>query len=383
VYPHQAERLTAALERGGLDALVAASPENVAYVTGFWSLSRTVYPATESYAVVTRSGTALVVPAIDGLAVAEGAADADHLFAYGRFVLDPGERPPARRVELVTTAADGVAAALATLGIGEGRLGLDDERLPAARASALGERLQAYALTPASAAFALARAVKSPFEIDCLQQALRIAEEGINTVLGMLRPGVTEREAAGVFERELARQDAAPYCTIIAFGAGSAVPAPWPGDRALRAGELVRFDLGCVVKGYRSDVARMAVMGEPTAHQQAMFDALHAGVEAALDAVCPGAGGGKVFDAAVAAVRAAGLPRFDRHHVGHGIGLEAAETPWLAPGGEPIEMGMILRVETPLYVAGEAGLNVKETALVTRTGAHVLNRSHRGLVVLD
>ena len=84
----------------------------------------------------------------------------------------------------------------------------------------------------------------------------------------------------------------------------------------------------------------------------------------------PGIAGGEVFDTTVAAVEQAGLPAFDRHHVGHGIGLEAAEAPWLAPGGGALEMGMVLRVETPWYVVGEAGLNVKETALVTRTGAH-------------
>lgn len=379
MYPHQAERLTEALERGGLDALVAASPANVAYVSGFWSLFRAVYPATQSYAVVTRTGTALVVPTID-VPVAEGSGSADRVLGYGRFVLDPrgaGESP------VLADAGAAVAAALAALGVRGGHIGLDDEQLSAVAGRALADRLGAFKLTSASAALARARAVKSPYEIDCLQQALRIAEEGINTVLEMLRPGVTEREAAVAFEYAVARQGAAPYCTIIAFGAGSAVPAPWPGERALRTGDLVRFDLGCVVKGYRSDVARMAVMGEPSARQQEMFDALHAGVEAALAAVRPGVSGGDVFDPALAAVRAAGLAGFDRHHVGHGIGLEPAETPWLAPGGDVLEMGMVLRVETPYYVAGEAGLNLKETLLVTRTGAHSLNRSHRGLVVLD
>jgi len=90
-----------------------------------------------------------------------------------------------------------------------------------------------------------------------------------------------------------------------------------------------------------------------------------------------------VFDTAVAATRKAGLPGFDRHHVGHGIGLETSESPMLAPGGGALEAGMILRVEAPYYVPGETGLNVKETALVTRVGAQALNRSNRGLVVLD
>jgi len=381
VYPHQTERLTEALERAGLDALVAASPANVAYVTGFWSLFRAVYPAAEIYAVVTHAGTALVVPTIDTPAVAESAADADHVLGYGRFVLD-GARP-SERAKPHADAPAAVAAALEVLGLRGGHVGLDDEAMPAARATALADRLRAFKTTAASEAFAVARAIKSPYEIDCLHQALRIAEEGINTVLAMLRPGVTEREAAVLFDHEVARQGAAPYCTIIAFGAGSAVPAPWAGDRALRMGDLVRFDLGCVVKGYRSDVARMAVMGEPSARQQQAFDALHAGVEAAIETARPGVAGGDVFDAALAAVRAAGLPPFDRHHVGHGIGLEPAEAPWLRPGGSSLEMGMVLRVETPYYVIGETGLNLKETVLITRTGAHSLNRSHRGLVVLD
>ncbi len=381
MYPHQAERLTEALDRGGLDALVAASPANVAYVTGFWSMFRAVYPATEIYAVVGRGGTALVVPTIDTPAVAESGADVDHVLGYGRFILDRAGR--GETAELHADATGAVAAALERLGVRGGHLGLDDAQMPAAPARALAERLQAFKTTSASEAFAVARTVKSPYEIDCLHQALRIAEEGINSVLAMLRPGVTEREAAVVFEHEVTRQGAAPYCTIIAFGAGSAVPAPWVGERALRMGDLVRFDLGCVWKGYRSDVARMAVMGEPSTRQQETFDALHAGVEAAIEAVRPGVAGGDVFDAAVAAVRRNGLSAFDRHHVGHGIGLEPAELPRLRPGGGALEMGMTLRVEAPYYVIGTTGLNLKETVLVTRTGAHSLNRSHRGLVVLD
>ncbi|HEU4368313.1 MAG TPA: Xaa-Pro peptidase family protein, partial [Methylomirabilota bacterium] len=240
-----------------------------------------------------------------------------------------------------------------------------------------------YALVSASGAFATARLVKGPYEIDCLHQVLRLTEESLDAVLGLLQPGVTEREAATAFEHEATRRGAGPYRTVVAFAAGSAVPAPWPTERALRRGDLVRFDLGCAAKGYRSNVARMAVMGEPSGRQQVVFDALHAGMEEALGAIRPGITGGRVFEAAVGAVRKAGLPGFERHHVGHAIGLEAVEAPWLAPDGSTLEMGMVVCAETPYYVVGEAGLTVTETALVTRTGAHVLNRSHRGLIVLD
>jgi Xaa-Pro aminopeptidase len=86
----------------------------------------------------------------------------------------------------------------------------------------------------------------------------------------------------------------------------------------------------------------------------------------------------------VEAVREAGLPDYDRHHVGHGIGLEPTEPPWFEPGSTmPLEMGMVVRVETPYYEPGRGGLHLKDTMLVTSTGHHVLNRSVRGLVMLD
>jgi Xaa-Pro aminopeptidase len=389
VYPHQAERLTAALEAGGLDALVACSPANVAYVTGFWSLARAVQPATEVYAVVARGGTALVVPTMDALAVVDGDAAADHVLCHGRFFYAPseagGER--ARRLQALAaepagSAEDALALALARVGAGGGRVGLDEATLPAARAAAIGHRL-GTAPVPASSAFATARLVKSPYEIDALQRVLHLTEESLDAVLGTLRPGVTEREAATAFEQAAVQRGASCYRTIVAFGDGAAVPAPWPTARALRQGDLVRFDLGCVARGYRSNLARMAVMGEPSARQQAVHDALHAGMEALLQALRPGATGGAVFDTGVEAVRQAGLPAFERHHMGHAIGLEPVEPPWLAPGGAALEMGMVICAETPWYAPGEAGFTVTETALLTRDGAHALNRSRRGLVVLD
>jgi Xaa-Pro dipeptidase len=406
MYPHQAERLTAALEGGGLDALVAASPANVAYVTGFWSLARAVDPATEIYAVVAPGGTALVVPTMEAPAVTEGEAQADHVVCHGRFVFEYGlaSSPPGtsarsatatdtgrerlRRLRAITgepapSAADAVATALGAVGVRSGRIGLDDASLPAVRLEALGRRLAGSTLVPAAGAFAAARLVKGPYEIECLQHVLHVTEQGIDMVLGVLRPGVTEQEAATAFAHEATRRGATPYRIIIAFGDGAAVPAPWPTHRALRPGDLVRFDLGCVAKGYRSNVARMAVMGEPSQRQQTVFDALLAGMQAALEALRPGMEGSQVFDTAVSAVRTAGLSGYERHHMGHAIGLEPAEAPWLAPGGAALEMGMVLCVETPYYAIGDAGFTLTETALITRSGAHGLNRSHRGLIVLD
>jgi Xaa-Pro aminopeptidase len=373
-----------AREQAGAEALVASSPANVAYMTGYWSLWRAVHPATEMYAVLAPAGIALVVPAVDVAAVLAADVDVQHVIAYGEFHVD-GDAAAARAV-LERAAADpahALASALEALGVRAGPLGLDDARLPAAAVAAGRERLRASAVRSCSEALARARVVKSPYEIECLQTALWIAEEAANAVLDALHPGVTEREAAAVYESEISRRGAQAYCTIIAAGPNAAVPAPFPSGRALRRGDVIRMDLGCVFKGYKSDLARTAVMGEPRRDDEARYEAIHAGLEAGIDAIAPGVDTGVVFDAVVRATREGGLPGYRRHHAGHGIGLEAAESPWLSRGGPALEPGMVVRVEASYYALGDLGVNVKDTVLVTHKGGLVMNRSHRGLVVLD
>lgn len=373
-----------AREQAGTDVLIAASPANVAYVTGYWSLSRAVYPGTEIYAVLAPKGIALVVPAIDVAAVMASDVDVAHVACYGEFHLD-GEVARERAV-LSRTAADpgrALARALDALGVSAGTVGLDDARLPATAVTILGESLRGFRVRSCSEALARARMVKSPYEIECLHTALRIAEEATLAVLDALHPGVTEREAVAVYESEIVRHGAQAYCTIIAMGPNAAVPAPFPSTRALRMGDVIRIDLGCVFKGYKSDLARTAVMGEPRPDDEACFEAIAAGLEAGIDAIGPGARAGAVFDAVVSATRSGGLPAYARHHVGHGIGLEAAELPWLSPVSASLEPGMVVRVEAPYYAVGTIGMNVKDTVLVTQKGGLVLNRSHRGLVLLD
>jgi Xaa-Pro aminopeptidase len=390
MYPHQAERLAGALARLGVEAVIATSPANVAYVTGFRRLSRERDPGVDVFAVYARNGTALVIPAVEVPALVAGDVDADHVIAHGRLHVDVAERADAtarRAADVIRraapSAAEALAAALRALGVADAAVGIDTAPLTETVARAIGARAEGAKLKPASDALAEARAVKAPYEIECLQQALWRAEEALDEVLGELRPGTTEREAALVYERALAQRGARATTRSIAFGADTALPAVSPGDRAVRAGDLVRFDVGCALKGYHAEVARMAVLGEPTAQQQARYDAIEAGIEAALAALRPGATASSVFARAVAAVRAAGISTFDCSDVGQGIGLDPAEPPWLTADGPALEAGVVLRIYVRWYELGAAGVQVKETVLVNRDGAAVMNRSHRGLILLD
>lgn len=391
MYPHQADRLTAALESAGAAALVATTPENVRYVTGFASLVQRLCKRTEIYGVFTPRGTALVVPGIDAATVADEAPAVDHVRCYGAFAYAPSEAPgeAGRRIhewmrDPAPTAADALAGVLAALGAAAGTVALDEDGLTPPAWTRLAERLAPRSVRPGAGAFATARMVKGPYEIECLQRALAIAEEAVNEVIQMLNPGVTERDAEKVYEAAVASRGGGATTTTILAGERSAYPAAAPSDRALRKGDLVRFDVGAVWKGYHADLGRTAVAGEPDARQERAFTAIEAGLEAIIDGTAPGVPAARLFDAAVEAARGAGLAAFARHHVGHGIGLAQREPPLLARGETtPLEAGMVLRVETPYYEPGWGGLHLKDTLLVVRGGARALNHSHRGLVVLD
>jgi Xaa-Pro aminopeptidase len=340
VYPHQIERLTQACEREGLAAVIATSAANVFYVTDFESLGHDV--RIKRVAVWAPGGEAVVTPA--------------------------GDMP---RV-------------LSALGVTGGRIGLEESDLTPVAWERLRARLEGFTVVPGAAALLGARRVKSPYEIECLGRSLWIAEEALNAVLQMLEPGVTEREAAAVYRSEVLKRDATSSPPSIAFGERTSLSLPRPSERTLKLGDLVRFDVGAVFKGYCSSVARVAVMGEPSARQASALEAVQAGVEAGVDAVKPGAKASAIYDAVVARLRGAGLRGFQRGHVGHAIGLEPREEPVLAAGDTTaLEAGEVLSIDVPHLEVGGGGVALRDTVLVTTTGSRVINRSVRGLVVLD
>lgn len=388
--PHRRQRLTAVLEAEGLDALVATTTENVYYVSGLRSISHALFRGLELYAVFSRRGTALVIPFIDTTGVASERIDVDHVACYGKFFFeyadDPGE--VGRKIREWTRApaaspADALVGVLGDLGVLGRRVGLDEANVFPATWTRLEDRLSGTTLAPAYQLFRQARMVKGADEVAALEKAALIAEDGIAAVLRMLKPGVTEREAARVYEAEVLRRGAEPFFTVVTIGERAALADVYPSDRAVRAGDLVRFDLGCLVGPYRSDISRTAVLGTPTAKQARYYAAILAGERAAIAAMKPGVPVSRLFDIAVRVTRENGLPHYQRHHVGHGIGLEPYDPPTInAATSTALEPGMVFCVETPYYEHGWGGVQVEDAVEVTAGGSRTLTRSSQDLAVI-
>ena len=387
---HIKGRLAGVLEAEGLDALVATTTENLYYVTGFRSISHALFRGLELYGVFTRRGTALVVPYIDTTGVAADGIAVDRLACYGKFFFEYADDPGVigekiRRWTAAPAAGPGEAlvGALGDVGALGGRVGLDEAGLFPQAWQRLGAQLGGTTLVPAYQLLRRARSVKGPDEVARLERAAQIAEDGVAAVLAMLKPGVTEAEAAHVYEQEVLRRGASPFFTVITIGERAALADVYPSERALAPGDLVRFDLGCVVKGYRSDISRTAVLGRPTEKQARYYAGLLAGERAAIAAMRPGVPVSQIFEVAMRVTRAEGVPHYQRMHVGHGIGLETYDPPTInAATSTPLEPGMVFCVETPYYEHGWGGLQVEDAVEVTVSGTRRLTRTSQELVVV-
>lgn len=379
-------RLRAIVADAPFDALLLASPANVFYATGFRGLRDASRPGNRAAALVHDDGLLLVGPSQDlALAMESGTAPEDYV-PHGRFFFEPaGGNSPAQAHGRVPDFVAALAEAVGRSRLDGGTLvGVDEEGLGLETRLALEVALPNLRLAPASRLLRRARSTKLPGEVELLEGAARLAEEGIEAAFRAARPGVAERELAAAAASAIVSGGGALRLLVVTSGERSALVDAPPTDRLLRPGDLLRLDVGCVVEGYYSDVARTAVVGEPDARQALGYGALLAGQEAGLAALRPGATPREVFEAAVEGVRANGLDRYRRNHCGHGIGLENYEPPLVATGEEePLEEGMVLCVEAPYYELGRGGMMVEDMVVTTAAGCRMLTASDRTLRVIE
>ncbi len=389
-------RAAAVMAAQGWEGLVATTAENVAYLSGFRSFTQPLMRGTQVYAVARRDrlDAPLVVAPVAEVDMAVQFPPRGDLIPYGRFYIEAGaptadgadralvrwacEEPPR------ATALEALVEALRRLDLLGAPVGVDEGGLAHGGWEALASCGQGgLRMTPAADAFRRIRAVKTAPELAALERATQALLNAVEATLGACTDGMTEHEAALVFDQAVLAAGVRPLFTVLAFGPHTAYPNAVPGDRRLRPGDLIRFDVGAATDGYCADIARTAVYGEPPARVRAAYRAILAGQDAALAACRSGTAAAAVFAAAVEATQRAGLPHYRRHHVGHGIGLEVYEPPLLAEGvATPLEAGMVFEVETPYYEVGLGGLQVEDTMVVTPTGARILCPTDRELRVV-
>lgn len=384
------------MEKNGLDGLVATTPENVAYLTGFWVLTSWRHRSRQVYAVISKKEMAPDLVISRGLVdhPLQGGTWARQYYVYAEFYFAPenpgGMDAESRRLFQVINGLPKYPNAVAALvqclknnGIHQGRIGVDQGGDVVFLGEALEKQLPGLQAKPAYDLFREIRTIKTPEEIRRIHKATEVTERALSAAISAIGEGVSEKDLDRIFKESVIRQGGLPTLSFIGCGPRGAFPNAEPSERRIRRGDLVRFDVGCLFEAYHADIARTAVLGPPDPKQQRYHDALVAGQGRVLEALKPGVRISDLFHWAMAEAKAKGIPHYERHHVGHGTGIEGYDLPLITPGNaDKLEAGMVFCVETPYYEPGFGGLQVEDILEVTADGARQLTQMERKLFIL-
>ena len=380
-YATRREALLAGMEQTGLDALVVFYPARVAYLTGFHHIP-TERPV--AFVLGPRARSALVVPAVEK-EHAEQVAGLDHVEVYFEY---PGDQHPIHRV----------ARVLRTFGAQARRIGADhDGVVPywGYRGPRLSEVIGARATDVEPLVEALRR-VKSPAEMECIQLSCDWACRAHRRMQSAIRTGVTEMECYEPAAFETLREMLAemPGWRPRGFG-GSGLTAMFVGGRAtamphgfvrghgIQRGDVLVSGASADIDGYGSELERTMVVGEPTPGHEAAFSAMLALQERAIETIGPGVPLAAVELEVLDLARELRHEQHLRHHVGHSIGLEGHEAPFLDRGEEGVcEPGMVFTVEPGVYLPELGGFRHSDTVQVTADGCRVMTDYPRTLAEL-
>jgi Xaa-Pro aminopeptidase len=385
------------LADNGFDALIATTPENVTYVSGYISQFMHIGRGSEMYALLPQepASPALVLPSYDLPIIAEQGCWIEDLRAYGapffatRDDLLPSgsDRTLAEMLAARPLEADAVlalAAALADRGLQRSRIALDEGSVDYVRYQRLRQALPEVEFVPSSALLQQIRMVKTNGELARLRQATAVNEAGLRAVFESIRPGISEYKVYQAYRETVTALGGTPKLWAGGFGPrGAALFAP---SKAItvQAGAPVRLDTVCCLDGYYADMGRSGVVGEPTREHVRTYEALRAGVLAALDETRAGVTLSRLYQLSMDEIRGRGLPEYVRHHCGHGIGLEEQEFPLVAPAGQDddpvLESNMVLCFECPYYLLGFGGVQFEESVRVTADGYELLTTLDRELM---
>lgn len=273
-----------------------------------------------------------------------------------------------------------LADALAERGLSGGRIGIERGLVSLTAFEALSAAAPEVRFAEAAAVFADLRSIKTPWEIDCLKEATRIAEHGLRTLATTPLRGLDTAGLKRIYDAACADYAATQspdgfsdgyLGTRVTASVGGAISPTVAGGPKVTGEEMVFFDCAASVHGYGSDTGRTLCFGPPSDEARRILDAVCAGMEAAEPLLRPGTPMSEIFHAGQDAVRRCGLPWFTRGHVGHTMCLGIGEQgPYLGPTEHrPLQAGMVVAVETPLYIRGLGGFQVEDCYVITETGA--------------
>ena len=377
------DRVRALMAERDLDALVVRAPDNVLYLTDYWCMKG------YDLAVFPREGEATLV-VLEPQAEEAGRSWAGNLQHFAGYdATDP--RPPLVR------AVEATQAVIAERGYE--RIGLELSLGTQASDIMVGEPttythdfFHAFGtnIDDATPLLAEARAIKTTQEIERIRLANELAAEAMEHVRGMIRPGMTEAEAAALFEGYVhgvgtgyrGQVELARGFTLVWSGPGIRTFTA-TGSRPVVEGQPTLFEIWVCCDGYWADHTKNLCVGRLEPRYAELLEALQGVYDGAVASLRDGAELAELDRTIREGIAAAGYPGQPSHPICHGVGARAHEPPYAhQAGGGVMREGMVLAIEPGIYWPEGGGLRLEDNFLVTADGAEKLSPFPDGVVTV-
>ena len=367
-YASRIGRLRDLFDEAGIDGILISQPESRFYLSGYTGHD---LPPRDSagYLMIGRTGSRLLTDPRTSEQAEQEAAD------YEVVVYTHGARSTQRLQESVEA-------------LGITKLGFESIHLPYGFWEAFSEAVKEKGTETVAVKDLIdrLRITKDEAELRDLQAAVDVLDDCfMHLAKNELRVGRTEKEIAVAVEQYLqSRGSSTSFPSIVASGPNASMPHAVPTDRQIEEGEPITIDIGAKVNGYCSDMTRTVCLGTPSDKLREVHALVLEAQELAEREIKPGMTGKEGDEIARQFLAAKGYGEQFSHGLGHGIGLEVHEPPWVSLRGEhKLAPGMVFSVEPGIYIPGWGGVRIEDLVTLEETGARVMCRSPKALELVE
>lgn len=352
------ERIQEILKERGLDGLLLTDEKNQRYAAGF--------AFTDGAVLVGREKAWLITDSRYIEAAERAAAPGVTVWLYDR------ERPLMERLKAAIREA------------GMERLAAEDGKL-SHREYLAYEQALGMALLPAGELMAKLRAAKTEEEIGAMRAAQAIAERALEEVLGLIQPGMTEKQVMAELVYRTLRHgsEGNSFDPIVVSGPNTSLPHGVPGDRVIQRGDFVTMDFGCLKAGYCSDMTRTVAVGEASDEMRNVYDIVLQAQLAGIAVARAGIPGKEIDAAARKVITEAGYGPYFGHGYGHSVGIEIHESPNAnTRDTTPMPVGAMVSAEPGIYLPGQFGVRIEDVVRMDEGGCTDITQSPKELIIL-
>lgn len=346
---------------GELDALLLYSPNNRFYATAFKS--------SDGMVVITKEKMYLLTDE----RYEEAALTAESLKSANAEIVIIRSGQKYSRLIAEICARDGIK-----------KIGFEDDILTVGMYNRFSEAIKAE-FVPAAKLIETVKAQKMPHEIECIIKAQRIAEAAFEKILKIIKPGMTEKQIAAhlISEMYLNGAEGLSFEPIVVSGKNGAMPHGIPSDKTVENGEFITMDFGCIFDGYCSDMTRTVALGNVDDKMKKVYQIVLNAQKLGIDAMKCGNSCHLADAAARSYISDMGYGEYFKHSLGHGIGTECHEIPYIGPKSENVFLpGMVVTSEPGIYIPDKFGLRIEDMLIIREDSTENITKAPKDLIQL-